>query len=196
MKIQHPPLSAESAAMPELLVPSLPRRMACWAYEGLLLFGVVFIAGYLFSTLSQTRNALDNRHALQAFVFVVFGIYFVWFWSKGQTLAMKTWDIRVENQAGGPITQRRALIRYLLSWLWFLPPMVVTWLLGLSGRDGAVLIVSWVAIWAILARFHPHKQFWHDAMAGTRLVTWVAPESPKRAARLAGRPSQTISNRH
>ena len=171
MTIQYTALSRESVATPNLPVPSLPRRMACWAYEGLLLFGVVFIAGYLFSTLSQTRNALDNRHALQAFVFVIFGIYFVWFWSKGQTLAMKTWDIRVVNQTGGRITQKRALLRYLLSWLWFLPPMAVTWLLGLSGKDGAVLIVSWVTIWAILARFHPQKQFWHDAWAGTRLVT-------------------------
>ncbi len=171
MTIQYSALSRKSAATPDLPVPSLPRRMACWAYEGLLLFGVVFIAGYLFSTLSQTRNALDNRHALQAFVFVVFGIYFVWFWSKGQTLAMKTWDIRVVSQTGGQITQKRALLRYLLSWLWFLPPMAVTWLLALSGKDGAVLIISWVAIWAILARFHPQKQFWHDAWAGTRLVT-------------------------
>jgi hypothetical protein len=36
-----------------------------------------------FGTLSQTRNALDNRHPLQAFVFVVFAVYFVWFWAKG-----------------------------------------------------------------------------------------------------------------
>jgi len=57
--------------------------MACWLYEGMLMFGVVFIAGYLFGTLSQTRNALDNRNALQAFLFVVFGIYFTWFWAKG-----------------------------------------------------------------------------------------------------------------
>ena len=48
--------------------------MACWAYEGLLMFGVVFLAGYLFGTLSQTRNGLDNRNALQAFLFVIFGI--------------------------------------------------------------------------------------------------------------------------
>lgn len=41
-----------------------------------MFLGVVFIAGYLFSTLSQTRHALDNRHGLQAFLFVVFGIYF------------------------------------------------------------------------------------------------------------------------
>jgi hypothetical protein len=64
--------------------------MASWLYEGMLMFGVVFIAGYLFGTLSQTRNAMDNRHALQGFLFIVFGIYFVWLWSKGQTLAMKT----------------------------------------------------------------------------------------------------------
>ena len=83
--------------------------MACWLYEGMLMFGVVFIAGYLFSTLSQTRHALDNRHALQAFLFVVFGIYFSWFWAKGQTLAMKTWHIRLVDRYGRPVTQARAL---------------------------------------------------------------------------------------
>ena len=66
--------------------PSVSRRMACWIYEGMLVFGVVFLAGYLFGTLSQTRNAMDNRLPLQLFVFLVFGIYFVWFWAKGQTL--------------------------------------------------------------------------------------------------------------
>ena len=148
-------------------------------YEGMLMFGVVFIAGYLFSTLSQTRNALDNRNALQAFVFIIFGIYFVWFWAKGQTLAMKTWHIRVVDVHGNPITQRRALLRYLLSWMWFLPPLGATWLLGLSGLEGAVLILGWVAIWAILARFHPQHQFWHDAWAGTRLISWVTAQKAK-----------------
>ena len=150
------------------------------------MFGVVFIAGYLFSSLSQTRNALDNRHALQAFVFVIFGIYFVWFWAKGQTLAMKTWHIRVVDAQGRLITQKRALLRYALSWLWFLPPLAVSWLVNFSAREGAVLSLAWVGVWAALTRFHPQKQFWHDALAGTRLVTWVAPESPQRAARLAG----------
>lgn len=156
--------------------------MACWIYEGLLMFGVVFIAGYLFSTLSQTRNALDNRHALQAFVFVVFGIYFVWFWSKGQTLAMKTWHIRIVDVNGKPVTQQRALLRYALSWLWLLPPLGVSWLLGLPAREGAVLTLGWVAIWAVLARFHPQRQFWHDAWAGTRLITWITPAKMKRPA--------------
>ena len=156
-------------------------------YEGLLMFGVVFIAGYLFGTLSQTRNALDNRNALQAFVFVVFGIYFVWFWAKGQTLAMKTWDIRVVGIDGKAISQKRALLRYVLSWLWFLPPLAASWLFGLSGAEGGVLTLGWVAIWAVLARFHPQRQFWHDALAGTQLVSWTAPESPKRAARMAGK---------
>lgn len=147
--------------------------MACWLYEGLLMFGVVFIAGYLFSTLSQTRNALDNRHALQAFVFVIFGIYFVWFWSRGQTLAMKTWHIRVVDLQGAAISQQRALLRYALSWMWFLPPLGVSWAMDLPAREGAVLTLGWVAIWAILARFHPQRQFWHDAWAGTRLITWL-----------------------
>lgn len=143
------------------------------------MFGVVFIAGYLFGTLSQTRNAMDNRNALQAFVFVVFGIYFVWFWAKGQTLAMKTWDIRLVDTTGVLITQRRALLRYILSWLWFLPPLLASYVFVLPAAQGAVLTLGWICTWATLARFHPHKQFWHDAWSGTQLVTWVAPEKPR-----------------
>ena len=155
---------------PGLLAPPLPRRMACWLYEGMLMFGVVFIAGYLFSTLSQTRNALDNRHALQAFLFVVFGIYFTWFWSKGQTLAMKTWHIRMVDRGGRPVTQKRALLRYVLGWLWFLPPLAAMAPFGLSGGEVVVVSLGWVAVWALLSRFHPERQFLHDALAGTRLV--------------------------
>ena len=151
--------------------PSLPRRMACWFYEGMLLFGVVFIAGYLFGTLSQTRHALDNRSGLQAFLFLVLGIYFTWFWHRGQTLAMKTWHIRVVDTQGCPLSQKHALARYLASWLWFLPPLVIAWPLGLPALEVAVLMLGWVAIWALLSRFHPQRQFWHDALAGTRLVS-------------------------
>lgn len=157
-------------------------------YEGMLMFGVVFIADYLFSTLTQTRNALDNRHARQGFVFLVFGIYFVWFWAKGQTLAMKTWNIRVVDVHGAAITQRRALLRYTLSWLWFLPALGASWLLGLPAKEGGVLTLGWVAVWAILARFHPQKQFWHDAWAGTRLITWKPPAKPARGVKQSKTP--------
>ena len=150
--------------------------MACWLYEGMLLFGVVFIAGYLFGTLSQTRHALDNRHALQGFLFVIFGVYFTWFWSKGQTLAMKTWDIRLVDQAGKPVGQTRALLRYLASWLWLPPPLAAVAPFRLGGAETAVLVVGWVLVWALLSRFHPHRQFWHDALVGTRLVS-----APRRA---------------
>jgi uncharacterized RDD family membrane protein YckC len=144
--------------------------MACWLYEGMLLFGVVFIAGYLFSTLSQTKNAMDNRHALQAFLFVVFGIYFVWLWSKGQTLAMKTWHIRVLTKTGLALTQRQALMRYLWAWLWFLPPLSASWWFELRGGESLVIVIGWVSVWALLSRFHPRSQFWHDALANTQLV--------------------------
>lgn len=144
--------------------------MCCWLYEGTLMFGVVFLAGYLFSSLTQSRHALQNRHGLQAFIFVVAGIYFVWFWSKGQTLAMKTWHIRVVDRAGRSISQARALLRYVLSWLWFLPPLLAVSPFGLSGGEVSVLMIGWVSVWALLSRFQREGQFWHDAWAGTRLV--------------------------
>lgn len=154
--------------------------MACWTYEGMLLFGVLFIAGYLFGTLTQTRNAMDNRHGLQAFLFLIFGIYFVWLWSKGQTLAMKTWNIRLVDVQGRPVSQARALLRYLLSWIWLLPSLSLVSLFGLPAAGLVVLVLGWVAIYATLSRFHPQRQFWHDALAGTRLISSPA-KNPQTA---------------
>lgn len=154
-----------------LMAPGLPRRMACWLYEGMLLFAVVFMAGWLFSTLAQVRDAMDTRRPLlQAFLFIVFGLYFTWFWAKGQTLAMKTWNIRVVDRDGQALTQARALLRYLCAWLWFLPPLAALAPFKLSGAENAVLFLGWITVWAVLSRFHPQRQFWHDALAGTRLV--------------------------
>ena len=163
-----------------LIAPSLTRRMACWLYEGMLLFGVVFITVYLFSTLSQTRNAMDNRHGLQAFIFLIFGIYFTWFGAKGQTLAMKTWHIRLVDAQGRGLSQQRALMRYFLSWVWFLPPIALAFAWGASALETLGMTLVWIAIWAWLSRFQAQNQYWHDIWAGTRLVHEVAqPAAPK-----------------
>ena len=171
---EHPAVPAGAAApAPDLTAPGLWRRMACWMYEGMLMFAVVFISDYLFSALTQTRHGLENRHGQQAFLFVVIGIYFTWFWAHGQTLAMKTWHIRVVDRHGRPLTQWRALLRYLFAWVWFLPPLAGIWASGVAMSAGqqAVLLMGWIAVWALLARFHPQRQFWHDAWAGTRLIS-------------------------
>jgi uncharacterized RDD family membrane protein YckC len=107
---------------------------------------------------------------LQAFLFLVVGIYFTWFGHKGQTLAMKTWHIRVVDIEGNSLSQKRAFVRYVLSWIWFIPPLAILAPYSLSGGEVAVLFVGWVLVWALLSRFHPQRQFWHDAWAGSRLI--------------------------
>ena len=175
---QNPPSSSSAAA---LAAPPLSRRMAAWLYEGALLFGVVFgtglfvfglafAIGHLVPPLAPLRDALNNRYALQAYVFVLLALYFVWFWAKGQTLAMKTWHIRVVDRQGNGITRSRAVVRYLWSWMWFLPPLAAGGYYRLPGGELTVILLGWIAIWALLARFHPQRQFVHDALAGTRLV--------------------------
>ena len=154
--------------------PGLWRRLAAFVYEGVLLFGVLVIAGYLYSSLTQQRHALQGQTGLQAFLFVVLAIYFVWFWSRGgQTVAMRAWHVRVIAHDGRPIGQGRALLRYLCCWLWFLPALATA---RLAGLNSAVQVFGLIGIgvlaYAALALVHPQRQFLHDALCGTRLVTW------------------------
>ena len=153
--------------------PSLPRRLACFVYEGILLFAVLMLAAYLFASLAQQRHALANRSLLQVYLFLVLGIYFVWFWTHGgQTLAMKTWRIRLVGRGGGAISQARALARYCLSWLWFMPALGVTW--AIRSQQvwlPFVCLALGVLGYAALSLFHPDRQFPHDALCKTRLVS-------------------------
>ncbi len=154
-----------------LRAPSLRRRLACWMYEGVLMFGVVVPAGLIFSVVTQMRHGLAHRQGLIAFLFFVLGLYFVWFWSRGQTLAMKTWRIRVVDRYGRRLTLGRAVIRYGFCYIWLLPPLAAFSTRQVAAGPVFVLLLGWVAFWALLSRLHPERQFWHDALAGTRLVS-------------------------
>jgi uncharacterized RDD family membrane protein YckC len=127
------------------------------------------------------RSGIDPRRSLlQVFIFIVFGIYFAWFWSRGrQTLAMKTWHIRLVDAAGQPVSQLRALRRYVFSWIWLLPPLAA-YSTGVPALTTLMLLVLWVALWALLSRFHPRRQFWHDAWAGTQLIHQAPAPRKKR----------------
>jgi uncharacterized RDD family membrane protein YckC len=153
--------------------PGLARRMASFVYEGVLLFGVLFVAGYLWSALTQQRHALQGHGGLQAFVFVVLAAYFVVFWTRGgQTVAMRAWNVRLVTADDAPVGRVRALLRYVASWLWFVPALIAAHLAGLrSALEIFVLLVVGVVAYALLALLHPQRQFLHDALCGTRLVS-------------------------
>jgi uncharacterized RDD family membrane protein YckC len=148
--------------------------MAAFFYEGVLLFAVLMISAYLYSALTQMRHALNGLLGLQLFLFLILGIYFAWFWSHGgQTVAMKAWHIRLVDRFGNSVGQGRAVVRYLLSWLWFVPALIsMRWLEHPSGATIAALLFVGVFTFAGLSRLHPKRQFWHDAVCGTQLVTW------------------------
>jgi uncharacterized RDD family membrane protein YckC len=140
-------------------------------YEAMLLFGVLFVSGWLFSTLLQQRHALYLRGALQDWLFLVLALYFAWFWTHGgQTLAMKTWRIRVECANGATLGFWRAVLRYLLAWLWFLPGLAAARLAGAHGWMLVLIPALNMLLWGLTAFLDPQRQFLHDRLARTRLV--------------------------
>jgi uncharacterized RDD family membrane protein YckC len=165
--------------------PSLKRRLACFLYEGVLLFGVVMAAGLVYGVATQQRHALVGSNGLKVFLFVVLGLYFVYFWSRsGQTLAMLTWRLRVVGPNDKNVSAVRAACRYVLAWLWFVPALATVYFAGLKGGwpvTGAV--VAGVLAYAALTRLHPQRQYWHDVVCGTRLVDAPPPLRPTKTTK-------------
>jgi uncharacterized RDD family membrane protein YckC len=119
-------------------------------YESLLLLGVL---GFAF-VLPQLLIGLLWKVALPGpllwlHVFLVLLAYFGWHWKRGgQTLAMKTWGIRLVAADGAAPTTRQVVLRYLLSW-----PSLAICGIGI--------------LWALADR---DRQFLHDRLAATRLI--------------------------
>jgi uncharacterized RDD family membrane protein YckC len=156
--------------------PSLARRMACFAYEATLLFGLALIPGVLgavFVAQTGQRHPLQSDMALRVYALILYGVYFVWLWSKrGQTLAMQTWRIRLVTAAAGtPPSQARALARFLACCCaWFGPATLIASSLHWPPARSLGAVAAGIAGWALLALLEPEHQFWHDRLCGTRLV--------------------------
>jgi len=132
-----------------LRAPGIARRLACALYELLILAAVVLIATFPFLAFVGDATQGWRRHLLQLWVLGIVGAYLGGFWTHGgQTLAMKTWRVRLVREDGGRVNWGRALHRYFLA------------ILGLAAAGAGFL-------YAFIDR---DRQFLHDRLAGTRLV--------------------------
>jgi uncharacterized RDD family membrane protein YckC len=124
-------------------------RVAAMVYELLLVTAVVFVASFLIIPVVGDLQAPWQRHLFQVYIVGVLFAYFSAFWLRsGQTLAMKTWRIRLVNQEGASLSLKQAALRFVLA------------LIGL-------LLAGAGFWWALVDR---DRQFLHDRIVGTRLV--------------------------
>ncbi len=128
----------------------LRRRLASLVYEGLLLLGVLALTFMVpLLIIGIGTHYTPGGGLLWAYIFVVLGGYFLWYWRRGgQTLAMQTWKLRLVDVEGKPVPLGQACVRYTLAW-----PSICFFGVGL--------------VWAVLDR---DRQFLHDRLAGTRIV--------------------------
>lgn len=119
-------------------------------YDALLLIAVLFFAGFVFIYVTDYPHHPNLRPLLQLFLLSVIVGYFCFFWCKtGQTLAMKTWRIKLENSEGKLLSPVQSLTRFALA------------LLGVGCGGIAIL-------WAFVDR---DKQFLYDRLTRNRLIS-------------------------
>lgn len=163
--------------------PSIKRRLISMVYETLLGFAALFLPFLIFEIVTGGSHTPLVEHLRQVLAFLVLGAYFIHQWTReGQTLAMRTWRLKLVTTSGGPITPRVAALRYLLSWLWILPALIVALVADLHRWQALGAILVGIVVWALTALLDQERQFLHDKLAGTRLVQLPPLEKKKKAA--------------
>lgn len=143
-------------------LPSIARRLSAMLYEGLVVFSILLI-GFLIPQIVLSGHGIQfSGRMLWLHVFLLLAAYFLWCWLHGgQTLPMKTWKMRLSGSREHCLKIRpaQALLRYFLAW-----PSILLGGIGL--------------IWAI---FDKDRQFLHDRIAGTYIVTAKDPQEAQNA---------------
>lgn len=153
--------------------PSIARRLASMAYEGLLLFAVGFAGTWIFFLASGGKPIEGmQRHLLQIYLAALFAAYFLWCWLRGgQTLAMKVWRIRLVAPGHARLPPRVALVRLVCAAASvgaFMLAVVAAFVHRDIWLSFASLSICGAGLgWALIDR---DRQFLHDRLAGTRLV--------------------------
>ena len=141
----------------ESLYPIAPlwRRLAAMVYDGLLLIALWFLlaAAYLalfqFFTKGTPKDPLFLQLTLFPLELFATFCFFDYFWrTKGQTLGMLAWKLKLVNSDEGALSRKTTLKRWAVS------------LISLScGGLG-----YWSAIW------QAEKLSWHDRVSSTKIV--------------------------
>ena len=122
------------------------RRFASWIYDVLLACAVYMVAGamgflifYLFAyygfvDMNGHQHLIDVQQSSLLYSVLIYswsmawvGYFFVFFWAKsGQTLGMKAWRLRVQNNDGSLLSKKQGVLRLMPTlfgignfWLFF-----------------------------------------------------------------------------
>ena len=126
------------------------RLFAVCVYELLLLLALWMLCTWMFVSLFGDATSHYKRTFLQLFLWLVTGAYFVWCWTKtGQTLATKTWKIKLVNQLNVNLNKRQAMIRYALA-------------------SASILACGLGFIWALVDK---DRLFLHDRLLKMRYIS-------------------------
>ena len=131
------------------------RLFAACVYELLLLLALWMLCTWIFVSLFGDATSHYKRTFLQLFLWLVTGAYFVWCWTKtGQTLATKTWKIKLvtqnlANQQNVNLNKRQAMIRYALA-------------------SASILACGLGFIWALVDK---DRLFLHDRLLKMRFIS-------------------------
>lgn len=127
----------------------LTRRLLSLLYEILLVTALVLAGLVPLALLTESWDSSLRRPFHQLYLVVLLGVYFVWQWTQsGQTLAMKTWRLKLVTREGAPLKVSCGLRRYAFA-------LAGTALGGVG------------FIWALFDR---ERQFLHDRLAGTKII--------------------------
>ena len=145
--MEYIPISPQAGD--EIRFASLRRRLVVVFYDALLLAALLLVAGFAYIPIFGAVQSGFQKAVFQLYLLIVVGMYFVIFWSRGgQTLAMKTWRIRLVMADGRAVPVSRCVLRFVLA-------------------SAGLLAVGAGYLWALFDR---DRQFLHDRIVQTRII--------------------------
>jgi uncharacterized RDD family membrane protein YckC len=173
-------VSVEQA--PRLPSAGLLRRLGAAVYDLLPILALLIVATVPFLPFLHGRVLVAQEVGALAYLYrlvqlIVTAAFFVYFWtSRGQTIGMLAWRLRLQNTDGSLISVRTALQRLAIVFALMVVPIAAYWSIWQRWAHGPAkwlalsisllpLALAYVWIWV-----DDQGRAWPDRWTGTRVV--------------------------
>ncbi len=162
----------------------LLRRLGATISDSLVVLGLLLLGTLLFVPLLNHLGAKAMTPSEVGWFWT--SVYWVWmlsiwmlffgfFWSRsGQTVGMRAWQLRLENDSGALLTWTQSLKRLWASVLPWLPCLLAMSIAEQLASDALKYLgqgLSLLGVTGLLAMYRdPSRRTWHDRITRSRII--------------------------
>ena len=91
------------------------KRLCAMVYDTFISVALLLLATMLLIPFMHEKPISSGNHFFQGYLLFILFIFYTWCWTRGQTVGLVAWQLKIENERGQKLTWFQASLRFVCA---------------------------------------------------------------------------------